>query len=293
MELLIDEFLNYITYERNLSENTVNAYSNDLIKFSVFTGMPADQIDLEHVYNFVAFLKSSGCKNKTVARNIVSLRNFFRFLKREEHISVNIMENFEVPRVEKYLPNFLTVDEIDRLIGSIDESVPSGFRDRTMIELLYATGLRVSELVNLKINDINLENRFIISMGKGKKQRMVPFGEKAYSYLTGYLEDVRPVMLKGKRHWFVFVNRFGDCMSRIGFFKNVKKIARKAGISKNISPHTLRHSFATHLLDNNADLRIVQELLGHSNISTTQIYTAVTKKKLKDSYFRYHNRAKR
>lgn len=293
MEILIDEFLNYIRYEKNLSENTVEAYSGDLVKFSAFLGKTAQNVSMEDVYSFISSLRNEKVTNKTIARNIVTLRNFFRFLKKEDYIDSNIMENFDVPKVEKYLPEFLTQDEVNILINSIDIQTPMGYRDRTMLELLYATGMRVSELVNLSINSINMETRFIVSFGKGGKERIVPFGQKSYEYLRTYLEDIRPVLLKGNNHWFVFVNRFGKKISRVGFFKNLKKISREAGIRKDISPHTLRHSFATHLLDNDADLRIVQELLGHSNISTTQIYTQVSRKKLKNSYMKYHPRAKR
>jgi len=293
MEILIDEFLNYIRYEKNLSENTVEAYSGDLVKFSAFLGKTVQNVSMEDVYSFISSLRNEKVTNKTIARNIVTLRNFFRFLKKEDYIDSNIMENFDVPKVEKYLPEFLTQDEVNILINSIDIQTPMGYRDRTMLELLYATGMRVSELVNLSINSINMETRFIVSFGKGGKERIVPFGQKSYEYLRTYLEDIRPVLLKGNNHWFVFVNRFGKKISRVGFFKNLKKISREAGIKKDISPHTLRHSFATHLLDNDADLRIVQELLGHSNISTTQIYTQVSRKKLKNSYMKYHPRAKR
>jgi len=293
VDFLIDEFINFITYEKNLSENTVQAYSSDLRKFSEKINKEAESITLEDVYRFIAGLKSQGVKNKTIARNIVSLRNFFLFLKREEHLKTNIMENFEVPRVEKYLPSYLTEDEVNELINAVDISKPLGFRDRTMLELLYATGLRVSELVNIKVNDINLDEGYVVCMGKGRKERIVPFGEEAKKYLIEYLEVARPLLMKEKKHWILFVNRFGNGISRVGFFKNLKKIARNAGIKKNISPHTLRHSFATHLLNHSADLRIVQELLGHSNISTTQIYTNVSRKKMKNTYDKYHPRAKK
>jgi len=293
VDFLIDEFINFITYEKNLSENTVQAYSSDLKKFSDSVKKKINAIKLEDVYKFIAGLKSAGVKNKTIARNIVSLRNFFLFLKREEHLSINIMENFDVPKVEKYLPSYLTEDEVNKLINSVDTSKPLGFRDRTMLELLYATGLRVSELVNIKVNDINLNEGYVVCMGKGRKERIVPFGNEAKNYIMEYLKVSRPLLMGDKKHWILFVNRFGNGISRVGFFKNLKKIAKIAGIKKNISPHTLRHSFATHLLNHSADLRIVQELLGHSNISTTQIYTNVSRKKMKNTYDKYHPRAKK
>jgi len=293
VELLIDEYVNYVKYEKNLAENTVNSYSNDLMKFACFLNKDINLISMEDVYSFIAHLKSNKITNKTIARNIVSLRNFYKFLKKENYIKSNIMENFDVPKVEQYLPEYLTEDEINILLNSIDTQTPMGFRDRTMLELLYATGLRVTELVDMKVNSINMDTRFIVSFGKGGKERIVPFGQKSWEYLNEYIQNVRPLLLKGKNHWFVFVNRFGNNISRVGFFKNIKKIAKKAGIRKDISPHTLRHTFATHLIDNDADLRIVQELLGHSNIATTQIYTQVSRKKLKNSYMKYHPRAKK
>jgi integrase/recombinase XerD len=293
VELLIDEFLNYIRYEKNLASNTVESYSNDLMKFSSFVQKDVNSINMDDVYSYVSHLKSNKITNTTIARNIVSLRNFYKFLKKEDYINSNIMENFDVPKIEQYLPDYLTENEVNILLNSIDIQTPMGYRDRTMLELLYATGLRVSELVEMKINTINMDTRFIVSFGKGGKERIVPFGEKSWEYLKEYIENIRPLLLKGKNHWYVFVNRFGNRISRVGFFKNIKKIAKNAGIRKDISPYTLRHTFATHLLDNDADLRIVQELLGHSNIATTQIYTQVSRKKLKNSYMKYHPRAKK
>jgi integrase/recombinase XerD len=291
VESLIDEFINYIKFEKNLTENTVTAYSSDLNKFADYIEKDINKIDSDDIYDFINFLKENKIKSKSISRNIVSLRNFFKFLKAENYVNENITEFFELPKIEKYLPEYLTQDEIEKLIESIDTTTLLGYRDRTMFELLYATGVRVSELVNLKINDLNLESSFLVTFGKGRKERIVPFGEKASEFLTYYIQNVRSLIMKEKNHWFVFVNKSGNVISRTGFFKNVKKIARKAGIRKNISPHTFRHSFATHLLDNDADLRIVQELLGHSNISTTQIYTSVSRKKLKNTYNRYHPRA--
>ncbi|MGM0607869.1 MAG: site-specific tyrosine recombinase XerD [Candidatus Muiribacteriota bacterium] len=291
MDTLIDEFISFIRFEKNLSKNTIESYSADLSKFSLFCKKRINNINSEDIYAYINFLKKHGLKNSSIARNVVSIRNFFKFLLAENYIERNITEYFDVPGIEKYLPQYLTLEEIDKLINTPDVTTLLGFRDKTMLELLYATGLRVSELVNIKLNDLNLQNMFLISMGKGKKERIVPFGETALKYLKEYLEGVRPLLMKKQNHWSVFINKNGGQISRIGFFKNLKKYAKISGIKKNISPHTLRHTFATHLLDNEADLRIVQELLGHSNISTTQIYTNVSRKKLKKTYDRYHPRA--
>ncbi|MEK6776794.1 MAG: site-specific tyrosine recombinase XerD [bacterium] len=295
MERHIQEFLHYIRIEKGLSGNTVAAYQGDLTHFMNFLKdqeiRESRAIDRRAVLSYLIHIKRSGLNVSTVQRRLVSIRMFFRFLIQEGRIKSDPAENIESPKKIQYLPQTLSPGEVESLLHVPDPDTPLGKRDRTMLEVLYATGLRVSELVSLKIPDINLEVGYLITMGKGGKERLVPMGDSAQAWIRDYLLHDRPRILKSRHSDFLFPNRFGKGMSRQGFFKIIKKYAIQTGIRKKISPHTLRHSFASHLLENGADLRSVQLMLGHSDISTTQIYTHVTKERLKKVFDKFHPRA--
>ncbi len=291
----LNNFLQYLQVEKGLSENTLDAYRGDLSHFIQFLATKGirtpGELDRGSVLSYLIHIKRSGLSLSSVRRRMVSVRVFSRFLILEKKIGKDPTENIETPRGIRHLPETLTPSEVERLIQAPDRTTPLGMRDRTMLESLYATGLRVSELVDLKVPDINLEAGYLITLGKGNKERLVPLSEIALELLRDYLVYTRPAILKSRTNAVLFPNRFGNRMSRQGFFKNLKRYARKAGIKKKISPHTLRHSFASHLLENGADLRSVQMMLGHADISTTQIYTHVTRERLKKIFDRYHPRA--
>lgn len=295
MQQAVEEFIHYIQVEKGLSENTVAAYRRDLAAFTAFLHTEGiarlSGVDRRAVLAYQIRIKRSGLNLSTVRRRMVVVRVFFRFLILEGKIAVDPTENIESPKGIRKLPHALSPGDVEKLIKAPDPKTPLGMRDRTMVEVVYATGLRVSELVALKIPDINLEVGYLVTMGKGGKERLVPLGDAAQSWLRDYLGHARLGLLKSKESEFLFPNRFGKKLSRQGFFKIIKKYALKAGIKKEISPHTLRHSFASHLLENGADLRSVQAMLGHADISTTQIYTHVTREKLKRVFDTYHPRA--
>ncbi len=276
------KYLDYLQFERKLSENTIDSYQNNLNRFEEFlNGKPIKKVTKEDIF---AYLKSNeNMAEKSSAHYLTVLKNFYEFLSTEELIKENPCENIKAPKITKKLPEFLTYEEVEKLLD-IKLETPFDYRNKAMLELLYATGLRVSELVNLKLNQIDLENDLLQILGKGKKERISPFSDIANKYMKIYIEKYRNLLLKKKDSDYVFINNFGNKISRQGFFKNLKVIAKKQGIKKEISPHTLRHSYATHMLKNGADLRIIQELLGHSDIGTTEIYTHVINEKLKSDY---------
>ncbi len=291
LEQNLPKFLNYISVEKGLSKNTVESYERDIKKFNSYSkDKELSNITKKEIIQFLSHLNSNGLSPTTISRNIVSLRSFYRFLVSEKEIASDPTENLESPKKWNRLPKTLAYDEIDRLINHNKGNDPSGIRDDAMIELLYACGLRVSELISLKINNINLDAGFLITIGKGKKERIVPIGEIALNKIRRYLFSGRAGLLKDKRSDYLFVTWSGTLMTRQGFWKLIKKYAKEAGIKKTFSPHTLRHSFATHLLDHGADLRAVQMMLGHSDISTTQIYTHVSRERLKKVHNEYHPR---
>ncbi len=295
MQKHCDDFIHFIQVEKGLSRNTVDAYRRDLTHFSAFlkdqkTKRLSD-LDRRAVLSYLIKIKRSGLNPSTVRRRLVTIRVFFRFLLQEGSIQTDPTENIESPKGIKHLPDTLSATEVEQLIRAPETDTLLGKRNRTMLEVLYATGLRVTELVSIKTSDVNLEVGYLITMGKGAKERLVPMGEIAQGWLKDYLLHTRPAILKSRKNDSLFPNRFGKEMSRQGFFKIIKKYALQAGIRKEISPHTLRHSFATHLLDNGADLRSVQMMLGHSDISTTQIYTHVTRERLKKVFEKHHPRA--
>ncbi len=294
MSALKEEFLDYIIVEKGLSKNTVDAYNRDISRFELFLkerSKPVKNAGREDIISFMTSLGRGGLSSRSTARNMVAVRMFYRFLKAEGHIEALPTDNIELPRSFTRLPDTLSPQEVETLLNAPDTKGHIGMRDRAMIELLYATGLRVTELVEITVNRLNLEVGFLIAMGKGSKERVVPMGEVAMGWVKDYISGARVKILKGRESEYLFVTARGSKMTRQGFWKIIKKNAFKAGIYKNISPHKLRHSFATHLLEGGADLRSVQTMLGHVDISTTQIYTHVNAERLKKIYKEYHPRA--
>ncbi len=295
MDSLLEDFMYYSAVERGLSANTLESYRRDLIAYLDFLETRGVRhvadTDRSSIVLFVQHLKKNGRAASTVARHMASIRTFYGFLAQERKISFDPSRDVEVPKTERRLPHFLSGEDVERLLLAPDSATPIGLRDRAMLELLYATGLRVSELISLNESDINFAASFIRAFGKGSKERIIPFGEMARRAMTDYLQRARRQMIRSPIEEALFVNHLGERMSRQGFWKVIKKHARAAGITQHLTPHTLRHSFATHLLDNGADLRSVQEMLGHADISTTQIYTHVSRKRLQDVYRDSHPRA--
>jgi len=289
-----DQFLHYLIVEKGLSKNTIEAYSHGLSRF--FNDLKEkgvheiQEIGKFHVRGFLLSLRKRGLSTRTIVRNLVVIRTFFRFLAQEGILGANPIENLESPKVEKNLPEILTLREIEQLLERPDLRTPLGKRDRAMLEMLYATGMRVSELTQLPTHQVSLEGGYVLLYGKGSKERIVPIGSEAIRWVLLYLKESRGVLAKGKESPFLFINRSGKPMSRQRFWKSLKDYARKAGLRKRITPHLLRHSFASHLLEGGADLRSVQMMLGHADISTTQIYTHVTGERLKKIHQHYHPR---
>ena len=290
----LDNFLNYLIVERGLAKNTVESYSRDLQKFIDYLEKrnirDLSALDNITIMSFLLELKSQGLSSRTTGRNLSAIRMFFKFLVRENILKSDPTINIDSPKIRPHLPSVINLSEVDSLLSQPDVKTSRGLRDRTMLEVLYATGVRVSELVNLKVNSLNLEVGYLIAFGKGSKERIIPLGDTARYYLKEYLSTVRPKYLKGKTSAFLFLNSSGKKLTRQGFWKIIKRYALKAGIKKKLSPHTLRHSFATHLLERGADLRSVQIMLGHVDISTTQIYTHITQERLKKIHQQYHPR---
>lgn len=287
MENEIELFCNYLLIDKKYSKNTIESYKRDLTQFNNFTSKNIKDIDDSDIKKYLKELNILKESNKTVARFISSLRTFYKFLIIEKIVTKNPLENIELPKLNKTLPKTLDEEDIDKLLN-IKLTDNFSFRNKAMIELMYATGLRVSELINLKLQDVDINMALVRTMGKGSKERIIPIGDYALHYLELYILNYRDSMLKKEYNDYLFLNNHGKQMTRQGFFKILKKIAEENEINKDFSPHTLRHSFATHLLNHGADLRSIQELLGHSDISTTQIYTHVSNKKLKENYNEFH-----
>lgn len=291
----IADFKRYLLVEKGLSQNTVSSYTRDLMKFKAYLEQQklADfKQDRFVILNFLATLKAQAMANNSVIRMVSSLRKFYRFLLETEQITIDPMQQVDSPKKQQHLPQVLSQAEVKRLLAVPDTTTALGIRDRTILEVLYATGLRVSELTHLKLAELHLSLGLIQTLGKGDKERLIPMGDVAIEWIKRYLETSRPTFLKaGQSEPILFLNHYGRPFTRQGIWKNLKQMVRAAGIEKDITPHTLRHSFATHLLENGADLRVVQELLGHADISTTQIYTHVSQKHLREVYDRYHPRA--
>ena len=295
-DILLDQFLSFSITERGLSKNTIEAYNNDLVHFvSYLTEKNIQQPDKVNRNTILLYLKELKLKNYSVTsryRALVSIRRFFLYLLKEEIIEEDPTRYIKSPSKANNLPKVLSKQQIVELLNIPDISKPNGLRDKAMLELLYATGLRVTELVSLKLNNIFFNEGYLIIIGKGDKQRIVPFGESSDKWLKEYIATGRKKLLKGKENGFVFIGSKATHITRQGFWKIIKGYGIKIGIPLDIlSPHTLRHSFATHLLENGADLRSVQVMLGHSDISTTQIYTHITKERLKKVYKQFHPRA--
>lgn len=298
MENQIKDFIHYLLVERGLAKNTIISYERDLHAYSQFltdkenvsTFNDVSRIQIVH---FLGQLKQQGKSSKTIARHIASIRSFHQFSLREKVTDHDPTVHIETPQLERTLPKVLSKEEVEKLLDAPKNSTAYGKRDKAMLELLYATGIRVSELVGLNDEDVHLTMGFIRCIGKGNKERIVPLGSHATKAIQEYLNAARGELLRvsHKQSNALFLNHHGNRLSRQGFWKILKKLALDAHINKELTPHTLRHSFATHLLENGADLRAVQEMLGHANISTTQIYTHVSKARLKDVYTQYHPRA--
>ncbi|HFC97427.1 MAG TPA: site-specific tyrosine recombinase XerD [Thermosulfurimonas dismutans] len=294
MRSWVDEFLTYLELERNLSSHTLEAYARDLKDFQTFLqkegGITPEEAGTEDILLFLEELKRRGLSSRTLARKLSALKSFYRFLELEERIEHNPLLLIEGPRLPRNLPKVLSVEEVERLLSAPDLSTPQGLRDRAMLETLYATGMRVSELVRLTFAQLNLSAGFVRIFGKGKRERLVPLGDLAREYLERYLREARPLLCGGKETPYVFLNRKGDPLTRQRFWQIIRDYARRAGITREISPHVLRHSFATHLLQGGADLRSVQMMLGHASLSTTQIYTHLHLRNLRAVHEKHHPR---
>lgn len=294
MKKLLDEFLNYLSVERGLSKNTITSYRADLVSFLNYFESKGlnniEEIKRDNITNYLLHLKDNGLSGNSVSRALVAIKMFYKFLAEERLIKDNVAAVLESPKLIRPLPNVLNLTEVEKLLAAPDIRKWIGVRDKAALELIYATGMRVSEIVDLSTSTLNLDIGFIKCRGKGDKERMVPIGSQAKNSISRYLERVRPSLLKERSDSHLFLSRLGKRISRQSFWKMIKKYAGKARIKKEITPHTLRHSFATHLLERGADLRVVQELLGHSDIATTQIYTHINKERLKSIHKQFHPR---
>lgn len=294
MNELINEFLNFLSLERGLAKNTISSYKMDLAKYTNYLKSKnidsVDKIKKTDVSDFLLGLRDNGLNPSSVSRNLTAIKIFHRFLVSEGRNKEDVTSVFTSPKLWKHIPDTLSVAEVEKIISQPNLKDNQGIRNKAAVELIYATGMRVSELVNLNLTDLNLDVGFVKCMGKGQKERIVPLGKKAKEALERYLRKARPVLLKGRSSNALFLTRLGKKMSRQTFWKIIKYYVRSARIKKRITPHTLRHSFATHLLERGADLRVVQELLGHSDISTTQIYTHINKDRLKSIHQKFHPR---
>ena len=288
----INDFINYIIFEKRLSKNTSLSYQKDLDKYKEFMKniniLNTNDISKDDIEKYIEYLNNVDTPS-TIARKLTTIKAFHNYLYQTKKIDVDVSETIERPKLRKKLPNVLTVEEVDRLLD-IQCLTPIDYRNKSMLELMYATGLRVSELLDLKIGDLDTENCIVRVIGKGSKERIVPVGEYTLESLNNYLE-VRGKLLKNRTCEYLYLNSQGTRLSRFSFFKIIKKLLKEKGIYKDVSPHSLRHSFATHMLDYGADLRSIQELLGHSDIATTKIYTHISNNKIKEEYNEYHPRS--
>jgi len=296
LDTYLKEYLYYLKITKNLAKNTIHSYERDLKAYIEFIKdnyhfRDLNQINKEHIQNFSRSLSRKNNSNSTITRKLSSIRSFHRYLTSENIVDKDISKKIRKPKTKKTLPTVLNIQEIDRIINLTYQSQDAlSLRNQALIELAYGSGLRVSELLNLKISDLHLNKGLVNILGKGNKERIIPLNENAVLALQKYIIEARP-LLKAKKADVLFVNKFGNPLSRVGFFKLIKKLAQEANIQKVVSPHTLRHSYATHLLENGADLRTVQELLGHEDILTTENYTHVSKKQLAKVYNNAHPRA--
>ena len=292
---LVDAYLTHLRVERRLADHTLESYSRDLQGLGEFAAgleKPVQRLERRDLETFVDSLMTEGLSPRSVARGVAAVRGFYRFAALTQHLPANPADDLQAPRAWPALPKFLGVEEVERLIKQPDVTTPRGLRDRALIEVLYATGLRVSELIHLRASDLNLEAGYVSTTGKGNKQRIVPIGDQAAEWLLKYIREGRPALIGKRVSPWLFVNaKQGGSLSRVGFWKILKGYGQQAGLPRALSPHVLRHSFATHLLEHGADLRSIQMMLGHADLSTTQIYTHVLEARLRAVYDRFHPRA--
>lgn len=293
MEQFIKSFLIYLDKELGYSKDTIISYEFDLKEFNLFikkNNYNYQNLSKDNIRYYLKKLDEEKLTNKTIARRLSALRSFYKYLLDINIVNTNIFKSIRNPKIEKKLPDFLNYEEIDKLLNSIDINTIYGIRNRLLLELIYATGLRLSEVSNILINNINFDDKSIKVLGKGSKERYVYYGECAEKYLKIYLNNARDILLKTKKSDYLFINKDGERLHEVGIEKIVKLSVKKICLKHKISPHTLRHTFATHLLNNGADIRTVQELLGHSSLSTTEIYTHITNERIRDVYLHTHPR---
>jgi integrase/recombinase XerD len=290
---VIDVYLTYLRDVRRVSPNTVESYARDLAALAAFAetnDLSVDALTRRDLEAFVRTQMASGLSPRSVARTVACIRGFFRFVSLEQKREISPADDLQAPRAWAALPKFLDLEDVDKLLAVPDTSTPRGLRDKALIEVLYATGLRVSELVAVRPNDLHLDEGYLTCVGKGDKERIVPLGQDAVNWVRKYVRDGRPRLARRGSPW-LFVNaRDGGALSRVGFWKVLKEYGVRAGVTRELSPHVLRHSFATHLLERGADLRSIQMMLGHSDLSTTQIYTHVLEARLRTVYDKFHPR---
>ena len=289
-EKLINEFIDYLRFEKKYSENTIVSYQNDLKKALIFFKNDFNNLTKKDIQNYIMQLSKEE-NSASVSRSISTLKSFYKFLELNKYAKNNPLTTITNPKTPKKLPKVLSEEEVDKLLD-INLKTDFDYRNKAMLELMYSSGLRVSELINLTVNDIDLINSSVRIFGKGSKERIVPLNDYAIEALNNYISNHRRSLFKHGENNYLFLNNHGNKMTRQGFFKTLQKIAKEKGIKSELSPHTLRHSFATHLLKHGADLRSIQELLGHSDISTTQIYTHITSEKLQKNYQEFHPHGK-
>jgi integrase/recombinase XerD len=290
---MIDLYLDHLRVERRLADHTLESYARDLAGLAAFAAgvqRAPERLDRAALETFVRQQMASGLSPRSVARAVAAIRGYYRFLVLERHLEESPADDLRPPRAWPALPKFLAIEEVDALIAQPDVTTPRGLRDRALIELLYATGMRVSELVSVRAADLHLTEHYLTCIGKGNKERLIPMGEQAAAWIRTYQREGRPAMLKGRSSPRLFVNARGGPLTRVGFWKILKGYGRRANLPRSLSPHVLRHSFATHLLERGADLRAIQMMLGHSDLSTTQIYTHVLEARLRSIYDRFHPR---
>jgi len=292
---LKEAFLDYLRVEKGLADNTLDAYARDLARleaFAIDTGTELAALDAGAIREFLRRLNREGLSHRSVARMLSAVRGFYRLALSEGHIRRDPSENLEPARLSRSLPHYLSFEEVEALLGAPDTSTAAGLRDRSMLETLYASGLRVSELVSLKTRDVHADDSYLLTMGKGSKERLVPLGRSALQWVERYLTEARPSLARGESDW-LYLSRRGSRMSRQRFWQILKGHGRTARIKRRLTPHVIRHSFATHLLERGADLRSLQLMLGHADIGTTEIYTHVSRERLKRVYDEFHPRARK
>jgi integrase/recombinase XerD len=290
----VQSYLHFCRTEKGLASNTLQSYRRDLERLcAFFKDLPARDVSLDGLRSYLDELRLAGLSNRSIARHLTAIRNFFEFLAQEGETEANPADLLASPKIGSALPKYLNYERVNALVAAPDAGKTNGLRDQAMLQLLYATGLRVSELVSLRVGDLDADSAVLRVVGKGNKQRLVPLGREALSAVEGYVRSERPNLLKGRSSPYLFVTNRGTKMTRQGFWKLLRGHGRTAGIFRNLSPHVLRHTFATHLLEGGADLRSVQTMLGHSDIGTTQIYTHVMRSRLRQTVDQHHPRAGR